>query len=173
MILRILGGILVITGSLGLGYWYYRQIGMRIGNVEELIRMLDLMMSEIRYSRATLPECCKALAGQMQEPYDRMFQKLSECLQKDDIVSFEAVFEQCLMESLRKTSARQEETEALLRFTRNSSIKDGKMQLLGMERCRQNLAGIKEKLESEAAGKGRMALGLGSLGGLLLLILLW
>ena len=76
MMFKMLGGFLVVTGSLGLGYWYHERIRQRIQNTETLIRMLDLMMSEIRYGRATLPECCQILKKRMPEPYTGMFERM-------------------------------------------------------------------------------------------------
>lgn len=163
----------MVTGSLGLGYWYHERIRQRIQNTETLIRMLDLMMSEIRYGRATLPECCQILKKRMPEPYAGMFERMMFKLQAGDPAGFETVFGQCMEETLQKTPAGREEREVILGFTGTGCLKDRTMQLLGMERCLKNLIVIKEKLESEAAGKEKLAMGLGSLGGLFLLLLLW
>lgn len=130
-------------------------------------------MSEIRYGRATLPECCTLLIKRMPEPYAGMFERMTFRLQTDDPEDFEEIFGQCMEETLQKTPAGREETEAVLGFIGTGCLKDRAMQLLGMERCLKRLGTIKEKLESEAAGKGRLAMGLGSLGGLFLLLLLW
>ena len=46
------------------------------------------------------------------------------------------------------------------------------MQLVSMERYRERLKQLLEKLQDEAAEKGKMAVGLGTLGGLLLMIIL-
>ena len=60
---RMLGGCMVFAGCLGLGLWYRYQFGARIKALHNLERMLELLASEVRYGRATLPECCSHIAG--------------------------------------------------------------------------------------------------------------
>ena len=56
--LRTLGGCMIFTGCLGLGIWYRFQLEGRIKALRVLQNLLELMAGEVRYGRATLPECC-------------------------------------------------------------------------------------------------------------------
>ena len=74
--LKLAGGMMTVCGCIGLGYWYRQQFIGRIRHLKILIAILDMMMSEVRYGKASLPECCRQIAGRLPEPYGVCFEKI-------------------------------------------------------------------------------------------------
>ena len=170
--LRILGAVMIISGSLGLGLWYRQQFISRLQTLRELEGILELFMSEIRYGKSTLPECCLHLAARLGEPYAQAFRDVFEEMQENTGAGFSEVFCRHMEECLAALPVKKEDGENFLRFISKSSYADESMQLRTMEMSRELLAGAIERVERENEEKCRLAVGLGAMSGLLLVIVL-
>lgn len=129
-------------------------------------------MSEIRYGKATLPECCRRLAGTVEEPYRECLWDIYEKMKENTGESFAKVFRSRMTQCLETLGLEKEDREHFLHFTAENSFADGKMQLRSMEQSRELLKTTIEMLEREKGEKCRMAVGLGAMSGLLLIIVL-
>ena len=170
--LKLMGCGLIAAGSIGLGLWYRQQYLGRIYHVGQLIAILDMMMSEVRYCKATLPECCIRLANRLEEPYRGAFQEIWQQVSNTGR-TFAGLFSDGMKDCFKQLPLEKEEITLFLEFAGNCGYEDSTMQLVSMERYRERLKQLSEKLQSEADEKGKMAVGLGTLGGLLLMIILW
>lgn len=129
-------------------------------------------MSEVRYSKATLPECCGRLGERTQEPYRQALLDIYEAMKENTGEGFGQVFRRRMKECLSQIPVRKEEKELFVRFAEGSGFEDGRMQLRSMEQYNDRLQSIIECSERELAEKSRLALGLGAMSGLLLVIIL-
>lgn len=170
--IRLLGGILVGAGCLGLGCWYRQQFGLRIHHLRCMSSILEMMMSEIRYSKATLPECCKRLAERTQEPYSQAFLEIFEYMRENTGEDFAAVFADRMGKVLAAVPVTRQEKELFLEFAQGTGYEEGRMQLRSIEQHKDMLADIITRLEQEAVKQGKMAVSLGAMSGLLLIIIL-
>lgn len=87
--------------------------------------------------------------------------------------TFEEVFREEMGEALGGLPLKEEDRENFLRFTARTGFMDGRMQLRAIEQSAELLQGTEERLERENSEKCRMAVGLGAMGGLLLVLVLW
>lgn len=171
--LKGIGGVMVFTGCLGLGLWYRGQLTGRIRALRMLRGILELLSSQVRYGRATLPECCRHVAVQLTPPFDQDFRTVAERMQENTGASFAQVFREQLAEHLGELPLTPEDRGTFFQFVSETGFLDGQMQLRVMEQSGELLAGAADRLERESAEKCRMALGLGVMGGLLLILVLW
>lgn len=171
--LKVMGCGLIAAGSIGLGMWYRQQYAGRIYHVRQLVAILDMMMSEVRYSKATLPECCNRLADRLEEPYRDTFHNIWEQMSSNTGRTFAGAFSDGMKDCFKQLPLEKDEITLFLEFAGSCGYGDSTMQLVSMERYRERLKQLSEKLQSESAEKGKMAVGLGTLGGLLLIIILW
>ena len=65
--MQMFGGGLILIGCLGLGLWYRQQMVLRLHFTRELICILEQWISEIRYNRSSLPECCRQIGRQRKD----------------------------------------------------------------------------------------------------------
>lgn len=172
-VIRILGGCMIFSGCLGLGIWYRQQFGARIGALRSLEHILELLASEVRYGRATLPECCSHLAGGLQAPFGEAFAEVGRRMEENLGASFGEVFREEVGKALRGLPLQESDREDFLGFAHQTGFSDCEMQLRAMERSAELLRATRERLEREHAEKCRMAVGLGAMGGLLLILVLW
>lgn len=129
-------------------------------------------MSEIRYGKTPLPECCKRIGERVKQPYSMAFWSIYQKMEENTGDSFAEIFcsqmEKCLMQFPLSSQDR----EQFLSFAEGNSFGDGSMQIRSIERSRELLQITVKNLERENAEKCRMAVGLGAMSGLLLIIIL-
>ena len=170
--IRLAGCFLTICGCVGLGYWYRQQFFCRLYHLRLLISILNMIMSEVRYSKASLPECCRQISKRLEEPYQRSFLKIWEETQENCGESYHDIFQRNMQECLGQVPLGKEEKRLFLEVFGGFGFEESRMQLNSLEHCKEQLNGQLEGLRKEVGEKGRMAMGMGTLGGLLLIIIL-
>lgn len=170
--LKLLGGCMIVSGCFGLGMWYRAQFNGRIRAVRTLCRILELLSGEVRYGRATLPECCGHIAKYLEQPIGEAFCRIEKGMRENTGASFGEIFHRELEKVLEELPLKNEDREAFFQFTRQTGFADGQMQLKALEQSMELLKITEEKLENENAGKCRMAVGLGAMSGMLLILIL-
>ena len=171
--LKGIGGAMVFMGCLGLGLWYRGQLTGRVKALRLLKSILELLFSEIRYGRATLPECCRHVASQLPAPFSEALREVDERMRKNEGDTFAAVFCECMRKPLEELPLRRDDRENFLSFASEGGFSDRQMQLRTLERSSELLSDTAERLQKENVEKCRMAVGLGAMGGLLLILVLW
>lgn len=131
-----------------------------------------MLISEVRYGKTALPECCRNVGMQTKEPFKSAMLKVFEKMQENSGEGFQEVFCSHMERAMENTALEKEEKEEFLRFVKQGSFADGEMQIRGMEQSRDMLFALRERLEKLTEEKGRLAVGLGAMSGLLLIIVL-
>lgn len=155
-----------------MGLWYREQFLCRLKVLKQLEEILEMFMSEIRYGKATLPECCMRMGERLKEPYGSCFVHIYQRMKENTGVGFGEVFSEEMGECLSRFPLTEEDKTEFLRFAAENSFAEGAMQLKRMESGREQLRRTVEVLERETAEKCRVAVGLGAMSGLLLVIIL-
>lgn len=170
---KTLGACMIFSGCLGLGIWYRHQFGARIGALRSLEHILELLISEVRYGRASLPECCSHAARSLSSPFAEAFLEIARRMEENLGVPFGEVFREETAKALEEFPLQESDREAFWQFTGQAGFADGQMQLRAMEQSLELLGDTRRGLEAEHGEKCRMAVGLGTMGGLLLILVLW
>ncbi len=171
--LKGIGGAMIFSGCLGLGIWYRERFAGRVRALYRLCGILELLASQVRYGRDALPECCRHAARQLPDPFGQAFWQVAERMRENTGASFAEVFRESTAPALESLPLTDEDREIFLEFASETGHTDGRMQLEILEQSRGRLWGTARRLEGESGEKGRMALGLGAMGGLLLVLILW
>lgn len=171
--LKGLGCCMIFGGCLGLGMWYRSQLNGRIKALHSLQNILELLAGEVRYGRDTLPECCGHVSRYLAPPFDGAFRKIGSRMEENTGMAFGEVFREEMDGILGELPLREQDRENFLKFTQQPGFADSQMQLRSLEQGMEQLAAARERLSRENEEKGRMAVGLGAMGGLLLILVLW
>lgn len=145
----------------------------RLEALRNIQRILEMLVSEIRYGRATLPECCLRIAKRLAEPYKSSFQRIYEDMQENTGIMFDQAFGERMEECLNKLPLSREDKKCFLTLFGENGFEDESMQIRSIETSKELLAHTIEDLEKENTQKCRMAVGLGAMSGLLLIIILF
>lgn len=171
--LKLLGGCMIFSRCLGLGMWYRSQLEGRLKALRCLRNILELLAGEVRYGRSTLPECCSRTARYLSPPFDAAFREIGEKMEENTGEAFGETFREEMAAVLSRLPIKDKDREDFFRFTSQTGFMDSQMQLHAIEQSVELLRLTEEKVEQENADKCRMAVGLGTMGGLLLILILW
>lgn len=149
------------------------QMKGRIKAIGALGDILGLLASEVGYGRSTLPECCGYAARHSHSPFREAFLSVSRRMEENRGESFGEAFREEMGRALEGLPLEAEDKEAFLQFTEHTGFADGRLQLRAIEQSMERLRWTRERLEVESVQKGRMAVGLGMMGGLLLVLVFW
>lgn len=140
--------------------------------MRNLQRILEMLVSEIRYGKATLPECCGHIAKRLQEPYSSCFSRIYDSMLENTGMVFGQVFRENMQECLDKLPLAKEDRKCFLSLFGENGFEEESMQIRSIEQSKELLQHTIARLEGENTEKCRMAVGLGAMSGLLLVILL-
>lgn len=129
-------------------------------------------MSEIRYGKSTLPECCRVLAGRLEEPYRGAFSRMYQEYANGAGAPFLEIFIRQMERIFTALPLQKEDREVFLSPFRSQGFQDGQMQVKSLEQSLLQLQDIIRMQNEELHGKCRMAVGLGVMSGLLLIIIM-
>lgn len=163
---------MIISGSLGMGLWYRDRMLGRLEALRELLKMQEMLVSEIRYGKATLPECCLHLADHLSEPYQGTLRQIYDEMAKNTGAGFGQVFQSYMEKCLEGLPLTADDRNIFLTLFSEKGFEDNGMQIRTIEQSGEQLQNTIDRLEKEKVEKCRMAVGLGAMSGLLLLVVL-
>ena len=144
----------------------------RLQTLRLLQRIQEMLISEIRYGRATLPECCQQIAVRLPEPYRQCLGRIYNKMQENTGVIFGEVFSEYMGACLQELPLAEEDRNNFLNVFTENGFQDEGMQIRNIEQSKELLEYTIGRLERENNEKCRMAVGLGAMSGLLILIVL-
>lgn len=131
-----------------------------------------MLISEIRYGKSTLPECCIHISRRLQEPYQSSFANIYNRMRENTGEDFSTIFMEEMKVCLGKLPVTGEERKIFLSLFSEEGFEENGMQIRTIEQSQELLRHIVERLEQENVEKCRMAVGLGIMSGMLLVIVL-
>lgn len=152
--------------------WYRTQMMRRLSVLRELVKILELLMGEVRFGKATLPECCKRLAMRLSHPFGKAMEEVYLEMKKNDGVAFAQLFYERMNMVLMEMPLTNEDRTQFFQFVEKGSYEDGAMQLRSMEQSKEELEETIHMLATECVEKGRVVVSLGAMSGILLVIVL-
>lgn len=167
-----IGFLMIFAGCSGLGVWYSMQFRRQLETLQEFCRILELLQGQIRFGRSTLPECCFRLGERLGEPYRSCFQDIYEKICENTGEDFGHICEVGLRKGLQQLVVDKEDINRFISCFEQSGYEEDEMQLRMLEQTKEELEMRLQKLSDENASKCRLALSLGTMSGLLLIILL-
>lgn len=170
--LQIIGAVFIVSGCCGIGFYYRQRFHTALWHLRYMRQILEMFMSEIRYDKATLPECCRRVGAVSKEPYGKTLIQIYEEMQEGMGTSFFEKWKQNMDKTLKEIPLEAQEKQIFSELEVSSGSADSLFQLNVLER-RRDLLDISIKNREENLEKQcRLASGLGIMSGLLLTILL-
>ena len=171
--MRLAGFSMIGFSCCGLGVWYAWQLRQRVDHLHDMNRIMELLVSLLQYGKSTLPECCRQLATRTEEPYSRAFAEVYRQMTENKGNSFATVYGEIMGRTLKEIGAlKEQDREIFLQCVLQQGCGDTETGIRLLKRQQELLRERITGLEAENRGKSRMAVGLGTLGGLLLIIIL-
>ena len=170
--LRIIGAICIILGCTGLGLYYRRRFQDALWHLRYMQQILEMFMSEIRYGKATLPECCRQVGTKVENPYKDALLSIHKETEKHNGSSFYEIWQAGMEQALKEVPVTKQEKGIFTEFCSCSKHTDHQMQLRTLEQYRDMLINYIRCREDNLEKQGRLATGLGVMSGLLIAVIL-
>lgn len=170
--LRIAGAVMIMGGCTAIGFFYKEKCYAGLKHLQVMQQILELFMSEIRYGKATLPECCGNIAKKVVQPYGQALEEIWQGTQWQSGSGFTENWRIHMEQALVNVPVSKREKEMFLGFASCCGLNDNRMQVRTVEQHRDMLASAVKARETEVQKQGKMAAGLGIMSGLLLTVVL-
>jgi stage III sporulation protein AB len=170
--IKILGCVLILSSSTGMGLYFSSELKGRIQDLKELRRILTLLRGDIRYANSPLPEAVQALSVRHDGRYKKFLTMAAERLSEYGGVSFCEIWKESVAKGLENTSLSKKDLQSLSGFGDNLGYLDKEMQLNTIDLY---LSQIEEEIKELSKGvkeKTYMYNTLGILGGIFLTIIM-
>ncbi len=170
--IRLVGYSLIGLSCSGLGIGYAWNLRQRLYHLHTMNRIMELFISLLQYGKNTLPECCCQLATEVEEPYSGAFARIYQEMSENRGSCFAEVYERIMGETLQALAVKEQDRQLFIQCILDQGGGDGEAGVRLIRRQQELLKERIVRLEAENREKSRMAVGLGTLGGLLIIIIL-
>ena len=130
------------------------------------------LLSEVGYSRATLPEGLIRVGNRLGGRLGECFINVGKKAQGPEGITFAAAWDEEVAGFLKETCLDKKEEELLLSFPGFTGFVDGQMQLISLEQFGKEIRRAEEKARKETESRKKAVLSVSMAGGLLIAILL-
>lgn len=169
--LKLAGCLCIVCGCIGWGGNRIREEKKRIRHLQELIRIIRRIQSEISYGKHTLPEICLILSESCQEPFGGCFGAIYERTGRQDDSCLGQVWIQEITRCMQAVSLQEEEQEILRDLPQNLGLQEEKYQAESIGQSIDLLIRKCRRAEDACENKSRVIFSLSILTGVFLVIL--
>lgn len=166
-----IGCFMVFLGSLGLSALYVLEYQREMELLCELRDLLELMEGEIRYGRASLPECFLRAGRQRPTRMGQAFQRVGERALLNVHEDLKMALEAELWPGLKEFFS-VKELSGYFDFLSPDGYAEEEMQRRALEKARRRIEARSEQKRGDMRGKCRVAWCLGITGGVFTILLL-
>lgn len=129
MVIKIIGCILVIASSTGMGFFFSNEMRSRIEDMKELRKLVVLLRGDIRYANTPLPEAISAIARRHHGNFEVFFTDVYKKLQELSGFTFSEIWTEAVENNLTSTSLTKKDMINLTQFGENLGYLDKDMQM--------------------------------------------
>ena len=127
--IKIIGCILIITSSAGMGWYFSGELKNRVLDLRELRKLIFLLRGDIRYANTPLPEAVQALSIRHDGKYKQFLAEIAERLNELGGISFCTIWKNSVTKKLDNTSLSKKDLSGLGQLGENLGYLDKDMQM--------------------------------------------
>lgn len=128
-IMKIIGCVLVMLSSVGMGFYFSSEIRSRIEDLKELRKLIGLLRGDIRYGNTPLPEAISAIHRRHRGNYSGFLYYVSSKLDELSGQTFSEIWRTAAEQHLKTTSLTKKDKLQLAQFGENLGYLDKEMQM--------------------------------------------
>lgn len=172
MELKILGSILCVLSSSGLGFWFGMNKKKRMNELKELKKLFTQLKGEIQYHFMPLPEAMERIGTENETIFSEFFLEIAEKLKGYEGNTFYQIWKEAIGIKLSGSSLNRNDQEKLLRIGETMGHFHQELEIKSIENY---LLELEQEIQAEnkvIEEKVRLCRTLGVLGGLFLSIIM-
>ena len=172
MLLKIIGCMLVVLSSAGMGFFFSNEMRCRIDNLRELRKLIMLLRGDIRYGNTPLPEAINGIARRHKGCFSPFFTKISSRLNELSGLTFQEIWKDAVEKELINTSLSKKDKMQLLSFGENLGYLDKDMQMNTLDLFLTQLEEETKELSRTVKEKAYLYNSLGIMAGIFISIIM-
>ncbi|AGB40508.1 stage III sporulation protein AB [Halobacteroides halobius DSM 5150] len=169
--MKLVGTILIIISSTGLGFVVARQFILRSKQLKQIKLALELLQTEISYGITPLPQAFEKIASELDAPVDNFFVEAREGLKAGQTAK--DAWQQAVKKVISQTALGQTEEDVLLDFGCNLGQSTSDDQLRYLNLAQDHINNLHQEAITDQKEKVKLWRYLGVLGGLFIVILIF
>lgn len=171
-IIKMIGCVLILTSSAGMGLYFSGELKNRIADLKELKKIIFLLRGDIRYANTPLPEAVQALSLRHEGKYKNFLYKIAERLNELGGISFCTIWKEAVSKELENTSLSKKDLAGLGQFGENLGYLDKDMQINTIDLYISQIEDEIKDLSHNVKQKSYLYNSLGVLGGIFITIVM-
>lgn len=172
IVMKIIGSILVITSSAGIGFFFSSEMKSRIEDLKELRKLIVLLRGDIRYANTPLPEAIHSIARRHDGTFKPFFHFIYEKLSELSGETFSQVWKEAVEKELCNTSLLKKDKLDLIQFGENLGYLDKEMQMNTLDLYISQIEDEIEDLSKNVKEKSYLFNSLGIMAGIFITIVM-
>jgi stage III sporulation protein AB len=173
MLIRIIGTLLVMAGSIGFGIYFSAKENFRVQDLLEFKKALLILSSEIEYMRSTLAEACANISKRTSHGVSEIFAAFSESLATSEGETAYQLWLAAMQSNAQKIFLAAEDRIVLEDFGKTLGYLDKQMQKNAIDFTVKYIDEKAAALQKQSDKNKKMYRSLGVIGGLLITVVLW
>lgn len=169
---KLIGCILIIFASSGLGWMKGAELKKHLTEVEKIRQMFLMLRSEIKHIKSPLPEAFRHIGKRMGGVYETWLTDLSEEMTRKSGESFMELWSKSIERYRSGGNLKAEDIEKLKAAGENMGYLDEEMQIGTIDLYVEQLEREIEKLQKEFVVERKLCHCLGVMGGIFLAVIL-
>lgn len=170
--MKIVGCILIVTGTSGYGIWLSARYGERLKTLEQLQQMIFLLKGQIIYANAPLEEAFETVGRRTEGAMSTLFSQVAERIREQEGEPFVQIWKEEIGSLGSEPALTEKDRQTLSGMGEQLGFMDRDMQernlLLYLEQLDLEIQGLREHKQE----RSRLYTSLGVMSGLFLAILL-
>ena len=155
--LKLVGAVLIIFASAGLGYLKSRELMLHEKNLEEFLQVILCLKGEIRCGNSSLSDALRDTA----------------CIEANTEEKLSIIFQNCTENYLTDLKLDEDERRKISLLGEKLGYLDREMQIRQLELYETDFLYLLQNLRKDKEEKKKIYRSLGAMGGILLAILFW
>ena len=171
--LKLVGAVLIIFASAGLGYSKSRDLTVHEKSLEDFLQIILCLKGEIRCKNSSLPDALRDTARRCGGRYEKFLENVAACIDDNAEKKLSVIFEDCAESCLRDLNINDEERRKISLLGERLGYLDREMQFRQLELYEMDFQYLIQNLQKNKAEKKKIYRSLGVMGGIMLAILFW
>jgi stage III sporulation protein AB len=172
LVFKIIGCIMVIASSTGMGLFFSNEMKCRIEDLKDLKKMISLLRGDIRYANTPLPEAISSIARRHNGSFESFFSSVSSKLHELSGLTFSDIWKDAVEKELMNTSLTKKDKQLLIQFGENLGYLDKDMQINTLDLYISQLEDEINEISKTAKEKTYLYNSLGIMAGIFITIIM-
>ena len=161
--LKLVGAVLIIFASAGLGYLKSRELTLHEKNLEDFLQVILCLKGEIRCGNSSLPDALRDTAYRCRGRYEEFLERVAACIEANTEEKLSVIFQNCTENYLADLKLDDDERRKISLLGEKLGYLDREMQIRQLELYETDFLYLLQNLRKDKEEKKKIYRSLGAM----------